>query len=204
MQALGLEDVTLVGNDTGGALCQIAASQRPAWLGRLVLTSCDAFEHFPPPMLKPLFVQLRLPGGAIAALTPLRMRAARRLPIAYGLLTHDAIPDAPSDSYVLPALRARDVRADLVRVSRGIDSCHTLAGGRAAEGVRPPGADRLVGGRQVLPARGRRAAGGDDPRRALRAGRGRAHVLAGGQTGAAGRADRRRSRARPPSVGGAA
>jgi pimeloyl-ACP methyl ester carboxylesterase len=125
VQALGLVDVTLVGNDTGGALCQIAASHRPDWLGRLVLTSCDAFEHFPPPMLKPLFAQLRMPGGALAALTPMRMRAARRLPIAYGLLTHHAIADEPSDSYVLPALQDAGIRADLVRVSRGIDSCHT-------------------------------------------------------------------------------
>lgn len=126
VEALGLEDVTLVGNDTGGALCQIAASHRPAWLGRLVLTSCDAFEHFPPPMLKPLFASLRVPGGAMAALAPMRLRAARRLPIAYGLLTRAPIPDAPSDSYVLPALRDAEVRADLVRVSRGIDPCHTI------------------------------------------------------------------------------
>src|SRR6185369_3385100 len=96
VQALGLGDVTLVGNDTGGALCQIAASHRPDWLGRLVLTSCDAFEHFPPPLLKPLFAQLRVPGGALAALAPMRLRAARRLPIAYGLLTHHAIADEPS------------------------------------------------------------------------------------------------------------
>jgi len=127
--ALGLEDVTLVGNDTGGALCQIAASRRPAWLGRLVLTSCDAFEHFPPPMLKPLFASLRLPGGALAAMAPLRARAARRLPIAYGLLTHGPIPDAPSDSYVLPSLTNAEVRADMVRVCRGVDACFTIKAG---------------------------------------------------------------------------
>jgi pimeloyl-ACP methyl ester carboxylesterase len=127
--ALGLEDVTLVGNDTGGALCQIAASQKPAWLGRLALTSCDAFEHFPPAMLKPLFASLSLPGGALAALAPLRVRAARRLPIAYGMLTHAAIPDAPSDSYVLAALENAEVRADLVRVCRGIDPCFTIQAG---------------------------------------------------------------------------
>jgi pimeloyl-ACP methyl ester carboxylesterase len=129
VEALGLTDVTLVGNDTGGALCQIAASHRPTWLGRLVLTSCDAFEHFPPPMLKPLFTTLRMPGGATAAMAPMRLRAARRLPIAYGLLTRERIPDAPSDSYVLPALNDPAVRADLVRVSRGIDSCHTRQAG---------------------------------------------------------------------------
>jgi len=126
IEALGLTDVTLVGNDTGGALCQIAASHRPDWLGRLVLTSCDAFERFPPAMLKPLFAQLRLPGGALAALTPMRVRAARRLPVAYGLLTHAPIRDEPSDSYVLPALQDADIRADLVRVARGIDACHTI------------------------------------------------------------------------------
>lgn len=126
VQALGLTDVTLVGNDTGGALCQLVAARRPAWLGRLVLTSCDAFEHFPPALLKPLFAQLRLPGGALAALTPLRLRAARRLPIAYGLLTHGPISDAASDSYVLPSLERVDVRADLTRVCRGIDARHTL------------------------------------------------------------------------------
>jgi pimeloyl-ACP methyl ester carboxylesterase len=80
-------------------------------------------------LLKPLFTALRMPGGATAALAPLRLRSARRLPIAYGLLTHHAIADEPSDSYVLPALRDADVRADLVRVSRGIDSCHTRQAG---------------------------------------------------------------------------
>jgi pimeloyl-ACP methyl ester carboxylesterase len=138
VQALELRDVTLVGNDTGGALCQIAASHRPAWLGRLVLTSCDAFEHFPPPMLKPLFAQLRLPGGALAAMTPLRARALRRLPIAYGYLTNDPIPDEPSDSYVLPALSSPHVREDLVRVSRGIDPCHTLEAAERLKGFDRP------------------------------------------------------------------
>jgi pimeloyl-ACP methyl ester carboxylesterase len=130
--ALGLEDVTLVGNDTGGALCQLAVAggERPAWLGRLVLTSCDAFEHFPPPKLKPLFTQLRMPGGALAAMTPLRSRSLRNLPIAYGWLSHGAIDAAASDSYALPSTANADVRADLVRVCRGIDPCQTIEAGK--------------------------------------------------------------------------
>jgi pimeloyl-ACP methyl ester carboxylesterase len=130
---LGLTDVTLVGNDTGGALCQVAAAERPDWLGRLVLTSCDAFEHFPPAMLKPLFWQLRAPGGALAALTPLRVRRLRRLPMAFGLLTHAPIGATASDSYVLPALESADVRRDLRRVALGIDARHTRT---AAERLR--------------------------------------------------------------------
>ncbi|HXE43572.1 MAG TPA: alpha/beta fold hydrolase [Conexibacter sp.] len=133
VQALGLDDVTLVGNDTGGALCQIAASHRPPWLGRLVLTPCDAFEHFPPRVFKPLFGTLAAPGGARAVLTPLRSRALRRLPVAYGWLVHEPIPDAPSDSYVLPALESAAVRADLRRVCAGVSARHTL---QAAERLR--------------------------------------------------------------------
>ena len=40
--------MTLVGNDTGGALCQFVAVRHPERVGRLVLTNCDAFERFPP------------------------------------------------------------------------------------------------------------------------------------------------------------
>ena len=46
--ALGLSDVTLVGNDTGGGLCQFVVDAHPDVVGRLVLTNCDAFDKFPP------------------------------------------------------------------------------------------------------------------------------------------------------------
>src|SRR5512134_112537 len=48
LEALDLSDATVVGNDTGGALTQIAATTDPERVGRLVLTSCDAFDNFPP------------------------------------------------------------------------------------------------------------------------------------------------------------
>jgi pimeloyl-ACP methyl ester carboxylesterase len=53
LDALGLEDVVLVGNDTGGAIAQLVATSAPERLGALVLTSCDAFEHFPPLRRRP-------------------------------------------------------------------------------------------------------------------------------------------------------
>lgn len=46
LAALRLESVTLVGNDTGGALCQIVAAEYPERIGRLVLTNCDAIDAF--------------------------------------------------------------------------------------------------------------------------------------------------------------
>jgi pimeloyl-ACP methyl ester carboxylesterase len=51
LEALDLRDVTLVGNDTGGGLCLAAlGTEHPGLqrIGRLVLTNCDSYEHFPP------------------------------------------------------------------------------------------------------------------------------------------------------------
>src|SRR5918992_820688 len=85
---LGLEDAVLVGNDTGGALCQLVAARHPEAIGALVLTNCDAFENFPPSFFKALVVAARLPGFAGALLQPLRAGFVRRSPLGYGLLSH--------------------------------------------------------------------------------------------------------------------
>src|SRR5271163_164340 len=78
LDSLELEDVVLVGNDTGGAVAQILATTADQRLGALVLTSCDAFEHFPPPIIKPLISAARTQPTFTAALQPLRTRFARR------------------------------------------------------------------------------------------------------------------------------
>jgi pimeloyl-ACP methyl ester carboxylesterase len=46
LEVLDLRDVTLVGNDTGGAICQLVAVNHPERLGRLVLTNSDPLEVF--------------------------------------------------------------------------------------------------------------------------------------------------------------
>ncbi|MBW3669310.1 MAG: alpha/beta hydrolase [Actinobacteria bacterium] len=46
--ALGLTTVDLVGNDTGGALCQVFAARHPERIRSLVLTNCDTQDTFPP------------------------------------------------------------------------------------------------------------------------------------------------------------
>jgi pimeloyl-ACP methyl ester carboxylesterase len=61
IDALGLSDVTLVGNDTGGGLCQLLVDASPEHVGRLVLTNCDAFDKFPPFPFNLVFALLRGP-----------------------------------------------------------------------------------------------------------------------------------------------
>src|SRR5947207_2333521 len=53
LEALDLYEVTLIGNDTGGAICQLVIAHHPEQITRLVLTNCDAFEQFFPPLVSP-------------------------------------------------------------------------------------------------------------------------------------------------------
>jgi pimeloyl-ACP methyl ester carboxylesterase len=121
IDALDLEDVTLIGNDTGGALCQLLVVEHPESIGRLVLTDCDAFEDFPPKAFRPLVAAARVPGGLRAILEPLRARPARRLPLAYGWLSKRPIPDEVMDEWVLRAPRDPGVMADLRKALSGLN-----------------------------------------------------------------------------------
>lgn len=133
IEALQLDDVTLVANDTGGALSQLVATRRPERLGALVLTSCDAFDNFPPKAMQPLMPVLRLPGTYTAITAPLRLPALRRrtLPLIRG--TKRPVDERATDSYVLPALRDRAIRRDALKLLRGLDKRYTL---EAAERLR--------------------------------------------------------------------
>ncbi|GAA1671748.1 alpha/beta fold hydrolase [Fodinicola feengrottensis] len=129
IEALGVGPVTLVGNDTGGAICQIVATTRPELLKRLVLTSSDAYDNFPPKAFGYLKVLASVPA-AMLLLNALRLRPLRRFPLAYGLLSARRVPRSASDSYALPACVSGGVRADLRRLLRGLDKRHTLAAAR--------------------------------------------------------------------------
>jgi pimeloyl-ACP methyl ester carboxylesterase len=118
LAALDLDDVVLVGNDTGGAICQLVAVEHPERLGALVLTSCDAFEHFPPPILKPLIAAARLGGAAFtAALTPMRTKLGRSR--GFAALAHTDI-DALVREWLAAPLGDRGVREDLRRFTASL------------------------------------------------------------------------------------
>jgi pimeloyl-ACP methyl ester carboxylesterase len=122
--ALELDDVTLVGNDTGGGICQLVVTRRPERIGRLVLTSCDAFDNFPPKKLRPLMPVLSRASLLRPALAPGRARAVQRA-IFKSVAKRPVEPEA-LESYTLPAITSPAVRRDLARFSRGIEPRYTL------------------------------------------------------------------------------
>jgi pimeloyl-ACP methyl ester carboxylesterase len=126
IEALDLSHVTIVGNDTGGGLTQIVAARRPERIGALVLTSCDAFENFPPRFFRIVLAPARIPGAIPVAFGGLRLRPLRRLPIAYGWLTNGPIDPDAEDSYVLPVLTRGPIRRDVRKLLGGFDPSLTL------------------------------------------------------------------------------
>lgn len=110
LAALDLQDVVLVGNDTGGVVTQLVAVHHPERLGALVLTSCDAFEHFPPPILKPLIAAARNKTVFRTAAQLIRIPVVRKR--AYAGLAHADI-DALTREWVRTALSNPAVAEDL-------------------------------------------------------------------------------------------
>jgi len=127
IDVLGLKDAVLLGNDSGGAICQGVAVRHPEAIGAMVLTNCDAFDNFPPGPFKVLPKLVRLPGALRLGLASLRFKPSRTL--AYGLLAHADI-DAMADAWSRVPMRDARVRADLRRWTIGLDPSFTL---RAAE-----------------------------------------------------------------------
>jgi pimeloyl-ACP methyl ester carboxylesterase len=125
LAALDLEDVTLVGNDTGGAISQLVALDHGERVGRLVLTNCDCFEVFPPKEFVPMVKAARIPGALYAAVQPMRAAAARRSPLAYGGLARE-IPDEVTGAWVQPFIDDADVRRDTAAFLRAMDKATML------------------------------------------------------------------------------
>jgi pimeloyl-ACP methyl ester carboxylesterase len=120
LDRLDLADVTLVGNDTGGALVQLVAVEGDARVGRIVLVSCDAFDNFPPGLTGKTIVLSGKLSPALFGLfmQQMRLRPVRRLPIAFGWLTKRG--DATTARWLKPLLSRPAIRRDTVRVLRAM------------------------------------------------------------------------------------
>lgn len=125
--ALGADDVTLVGNDTGGAICQLVVAQDPGCVDRLVLTSCEFRGNCPPLVFRPMNAAAHLPGGLLAYLAPGLLPPLRRLPMAYGWLAKRPLEARAALTYTRPAVARAAIRGDFAAFLRDYGSHHMHA-----------------------------------------------------------------------------
>jgi pimeloyl-ACP methyl ester carboxylesterase len=135
-ESVGAIEPTLVGNDTGGAFVQLVAAGHAARVGRVVLTSCDAFSNFPPALLRPAALLARRPRLMFLLGQTLRPRAIQRL--LYRWSTKRPLPDSICQSYSRHGLRRPDVVRDLARVLRSLEPRHTLSAAERMRGFERP------------------------------------------------------------------
>jgi pimeloyl-ACP methyl ester carboxylesterase len=121
IQALELDDVTLVGNDTGGAICQFLLDIDASRIGRVVLTNCDAFTNFPPAPFGLLFKAFRSPTAIRALMAPMRAAAVRHSPAGFGLLVNQPLDADQTRAWVEPCLRDPAIRRDTARFAQKVD-----------------------------------------------------------------------------------
>ncbi|MFD0024078.1 alpha/beta fold hydrolase [Streptomyces sp. NPDC058382] len=161
LEALDLTDVVLVMNDWGGAQA-LVADGRDQRIGKLVITSCEAFDNFPPGLPgNNLRASARMPGGLKAAFALLRLRPMRRLPMTWGRMTRRPVPDEVMDGWFRPLRTSKEIRRDLRKYVLGVPPKAELL--RWAEALRTFDRPALVAwaaeDKVMPPEHGRRLAG---------------------------------------------
>lgn len=129
LDALDIDQVDLVGNDSGGGMALIFAARHPERVRSLALTDCDVHDNWPPEAFKP-FLALSASGGLRGALEAMLSdkafyRSAQALGPAYERA--DEVEDATIEAYLRPHLACAQRTRDLERFLAAFDCAHTLA-----------------------------------------------------------------------------
>jgi len=129
LDALNIDQVDLVGNDSGGGIAQIFAALHPERVRSLTLTDCDAHDNWPPEAFKP-FLTMAAGGGLRGTLEAMLAdkniyRSQQALGPAY---EHpEQVSDDTIETYLRPLVRSEQRTRDLQRFLAAFDNKHTLA-----------------------------------------------------------------------------
>lgn len=136
LAALDLDDVTIVGNDSGGAMSQVLVTRHPGRIGRLVLTNCDTHDNFPPGIFKAMPPLAKLPGGMTVLSAPFRIAALARA--AFKPFAKTPIPPDLVASWMQPGLHDPGVKHDAKKVTAGMNKRYTLEAAEKLKGSELP------------------------------------------------------------------
>jgi pimeloyl-ACP methyl ester carboxylesterase len=129
LDALNIDKVDLVGNDSGGGICQIFAALYPERVRTLTLTNCDTHDNWPPEAFKP-FVAMVKAGGLRGTLEAMVSdKTIYRSPDALGpAYEHpESVTDETIENYLRPFLASNERTRDLERFVEAFDNKHTVA-----------------------------------------------------------------------------
>jgi pimeloyl-ACP methyl ester carboxylesterase len=128
LEALQIDQVDLIGNDSGGGIAQIFSALNPDRVRTLTLTNCDTHDNWPPEAFKP-FVDMAVAGGLRDTLNAmLADKAIYRSPGALGPAYERAenVSDEDIEIYLRPLVRSEQRTRDLQRFVAAFDNKHTV------------------------------------------------------------------------------
>jgi len=127
LDALGIDRVDLVANDSGGAVAQIFAAHHPERLRTLTLTNCDVHDNWPPEAIAPQIDAAR-EGVLIDAFARfLDDREGRRARFARAYADPGVLTDEVLHVYLDPLRATADRRASFHRYWLAFDNRQTVA-----------------------------------------------------------------------------
>jgi pimeloyl-ACP methyl ester carboxylesterase len=129
LDALQIDQVDVIGNDSGGGIAQIFAALNPARVRTLTLTNCDTHDNWPPEAFKP-FLAMAASGELSNTLNAmLADKSIYRSPEALGPAYEqpDIATDADIEAYLRPLVRSEQCIHDLERFLAAFDHSHTTA-----------------------------------------------------------------------------
>lgn len=137
LDRLDLRGATVVQNDIGTAQLMVGVCDER--VGRLVLTSCEALDNYPPGIQgRTLSLVHALPGGMALLRLLFRPRLPRRLPFSLGGMAKRRLPDALTDRWLRPLLTDPGIRRDLDKLLSGSRKGQYLAAGEKLRGFDRP------------------------------------------------------------------
>lgn len=149
--ALDLDRLVVVGNDSGGAITQVALGTVPDRFAGALLTPTETAEHFPPGYFRFLFPPLRLRSLMWATARLLRTDVGRRLPLTFGHLIRRRLPAAEAERMMGPLWRSAGARDDLRRVLRSVDAAELAEASARFDEVRASVDVAWVAGDRIFP-----------------------------------------------------
>ncbi|MFH8342428.1 alpha/beta fold hydrolase [Streptomyces sp. AM6-12] len=158
MDRLDLREVTLVQNDAGTA--QLLVGTRDERVARLVLTSCEALDNYPPGVQgRLLSTACKIPGGLFLLLQSFRFPFLARMPLALGGMAKLPLPKELIARWYKPLLTNAQIRRDFAKFLRSTRAdCYLEAAGNLPSFTRPALVAWGAEDRMMPPATGRRLA----------------------------------------------
>jgi pimeloyl-ACP methyl ester carboxylesterase len=131
--ALQLDDIDLVANDTGGAVAQVFAAGHADRLHTLTLTNCETHDNVPPPALRPAYLLARADQatrmGLFARMAPRlgRTPAARNRFFRASYQDPTCLPDHIARAWLEPLVATRERAARYLQLFTSIRARDLLA-----------------------------------------------------------------------------